>query len=97
MFTTASIRPQASKKIGMVFTIYTSAALADPKLFVGFTVVSTTCAANSNGGTEATDVIGLTKTTATNNWSLYARKASGTSEKVSVAQAVQLETFVVLA
>lgn len=81
---TAGIRPQAGKKIGFVFTLYT-AVWADPKLFAGFGVVSTTAAANANGGAEHTDVIGVKKTTASSAWSLYARKASGTSASVPLS------------
>lgn len=81
---TAAIRPQASKSIEIITTIY-SATFADPKFMFGLGVVSTTGTANVTGGTDFTDVICCKKTTGTANLTLHARKASGTAETSAVS------------
>lgn len=81
---TAAIRPQASKSIEIITTMYSS-AFADPKFIFGLGVVSTTGTANVFGGTDFTDCLLVTKNTGYNSLAFHARKASGTAESANVA------------
>lgn len=76
---TANLRFVSGKRT-RIFWGWRSADVTNHSVWMGYAIVSTTLAANFDGGTPGTDYFGINKKAGTTNTYLRTRKASGTEE-----------------